>query len=82
MKVILTKIGPRKESKHGSFYVRCFFKCLESNKSYRLDVYEGHTNSKKWLPFLKEQSVFSNVSVFKGNIIDGNSSFIFERIKS
>jgi hypothetical protein len=81
MRVILTKIGSRKESKHGSFYIRCFFKCLDCNKYYRLDVYDGHSNSRRWMPFLKEQGIFDNVNVFKNNIIDGNSKFIFNRIK-
>jgi hypothetical protein len=72
---------PRKESRHGSFYIRCFFKCLDSNKNYRLDVYDGHSNSRRWMPFLKEQGVFYNVNIFKDNIIDGNSNFIFNHIK-
>lgn len=79
--VILIKIGPKKTSKHGSWYIRCLFKCIETNKTYRLDVYEGHSESKRWLPFLKEQAVFSNVKIYKDNIIDGRSNFNFKYIK-
>lgn len=81
MEVIITKIDNKRQSKHGSWYIRCYFKCIENNKSYRLDVYENHTNSRKWLPYLKEQAIFCNVEIYKNNIIDGNSNFNFKYIK-
>lgn len=81
MKIILTKIDHKRQSKHGSFYIRCYFKGIEDNKSYRLDVYENHSKSKRWFPFIKEQAMFENVFIYKGNILDGNSNFKFIGIK-
>jgi hypothetical protein len=81
MEIILTKFDKPRMSKHGSYYIRCYFKCLEDNKSYRLDVYEAHASSARWLPYIKEQAIFSNVKIYKNNIIDGTSNFIFKYIK-
>jgi hypothetical protein len=81
MEVIITKIDNKRQSKHGSWYIRCYFKCINTNKSFRLDVYEAHDKSIRWLPYLKEQSIFTNVNIFKDNIIDGTSNFIFKGIK-
>lgn len=74
MKVILLKISESKKSKHGGVYKRCFFKNTD-NKSFFLDVYDSHTLSKRWLPFLKVEAMFENVNIFTKNIIDGTSNF-------
>jgi hypothetical protein len=81
MEAIITKIDPKRKSKHGSWYIRTYFKSLENNKSYYLDVYEAHDKSRRWLPYLKEQAIFSNIKIYKNNIIDGNSNFNFKHIK-
>ena len=81
IEIILIKIGPKKQSKHGSYYIRCIFKCIKTDKSYRLDVYEGHDLSRRWQKYLIPQAVFSNVKVYKNNIIDGTSNFTFKYIK-
>ena len=77
MRAIITKIQPAKDSKHGGKYIRVFFKSFEDNKSYRLDAYEKHPLSKRFYPYIIEQAVFDNLSVYKSNIIDGKSNFIF-----
>lgn len=75
MKVIVIKVGEKKISKHGGSYRRVIFRGVEDNKSYFLDVYDSHTLSRRWIPFIKSQAVFDNVSIFKDNIISGNSNF-------
>jgi len=81
MRVILIKISKKRKSLHGGEYIRCFFKS-ESNESLRLDVYMRHTGSVRWLPYLTLNAVFDNVSIFKDNIINGNSNFNFIHIKN
>lgn len=65
-----------KNSKHGGIYQRVFFKDM-NNKSYFLDVYDSHADSRKWLPYIKTQALFDNVSIFKKNIINGKSNFVY-----
>lgn len=81
MEVIITKIDSKRQSKYGSWYIRCYFKDTKFNKSYRLDVYEYHDKSRRWLPYIKEQAIFENVDIFKSNILDGTSNFIYKGIK-
>lgn len=82
MDIIVTKINPKKTSLHGGTYTRVFFKDINTNKTCRLDVYDGHSQSIRWLEFIKPQAIFSNVSLFKDNIIDGTSNFRFIGIKN
>ncbi len=77
MRVIILKVSEPKPSRHGGTYKRVIFVGVEDNKKYRLDVYDSHVNSRKWMPYLKLQAVFDRVDVFKDNIISGNSSFIY-----
>jgi hypothetical protein len=82
MEMIITKVGPLKTSVHGGVYNRVILKCFEDDKSYRLDVYHNHTMSKRFLPYMKPQAIFSGLSLFKGNIVNGNSNFTFKGIKN
>ena len=81
MKAILIKKSEKKLSKHGGFYIRCHFKSIPEDKSLVLDVYENHYASKRFLPYLKTQAIFDNLTIFKKNIIDGHCNFIFLGIK-
>lgn len=81
MRAILIKFSERKLSTHGGYYVRCHFKSIPENKSLLLDVYENHTASKRFIPYIKQQAVFDNLVIFKKNIISGNSNFTFLGIK-
>jgi hypothetical protein len=40
-----------------------------------------HDKSRRWLPYIKEQAIFENVDIFKSNILDGTSNFIYKGIK-
>ena len=82
MKAILTKIDPPKISKHGGEYTRVFFKSIPENKTYRLDVYTNHTQSNRFLPFLKSQAIFDGLEIYKGNIINGCCNFRYLGIKN
>lgn len=82
MEMIITKVGPEKTSIHGGVYNRVILKCFDDNKSYRLDIYHSHTTSKRFLPYMKPQAIFSGLSLFKNNIVNGNSNFIFKGIKN
>lgn len=77
MKAIIMKIGKPKVARLGGTYIRVIFRGLDDNKSYRLDVYDNHSASIKWKPYLKEQAVFDRVQIFKDNIIDGTSNFLY-----
>lgn len=77
MKYIITQINEKKPSKHGGYYYRVFFKCLENEQTYILDAYEKHHTYKKWAPYLKEQAMFNIVNVLNGKYIDGYSPFIY-----
>jgi hypothetical protein len=81
MKVIITKVDAKRKSKHGAYYVRCYFKSIEDNKSYRLDVYESHSKSARWFPYIQPQAIFDEVRIFSGNILDGTSNFKFLGVK-
>ena len=78
MRLIITKIGDKKPSKYDGFYKRVIFRSVEDNKSYRLDVFDQHSQSIRWLPYLKAQGVFDKVNILPhSSIIDGNSPFIY-----
>lgn len=81
MKGIITKIDKKRQSSHGGHYIRVYFKC-DDNKSYRLDVYNNHTSSKRWIPYIKEQAFFSGLTIFKENIINGLCDFNYHGIKN
>jgi hypothetical protein len=78
--ILLSKQLPR-GSRHGGTYIRCVFMNLETLAKYKLDVYDQHSGSKRWLPYLKEQAIFDNVSLHSPGFIDGNSNFTFIGIK-
>ena len=75
MDLMIIKIDPARPSKHGGFYKRTFFRSMEDNKTYRLDVFDGHKSFKRIKPYLKEQSIFGGFKVLNGEILDGNSNF-------
>lgn len=81
MRAIITKVSAKKESQHGGLYTRVWFKSIPDNKTYRLDVYEKHPQSSRFMPYIQSQAIFDNLNVYKGNIIDGTSSFTFVGVK-
>jgi len=77
MKLIALTVGSSKPSKYGGMYRRVIFRGVDDNKTYRLDVYENHVNSRKWGAYIKPQAIFDNVSILRDNIVNGNSNFVY-----
>ena len=81
MDAILLRWDDTKSSRYGGQYTRAYFRSITKDstydKVYRLDIYDKHPKSKRFLPHLVQQTVFENLTVFDDNrkIIDGGSDF-------
>ena len=81
MKAIITKVQTIKSSKHGGKYIRAFFKDISIGSQeiqYSFDCYLSHTNSARFLPYLKCQAMFDNINIIEWNgkkVVNGNCNF-------
>lgn len=76
MKAILIKKDPARQSRYGGMYIRCHFRSFEDGVTRTLDVYEGHSKSKRFFETgLPLQGVFDNLDIYKNKFIDGTSAF-------
>jgi len=85
-KAILLKVYKEKPSKYGGSYIRTIWKDLYDNEKLIFDCKLDHFASKRFLPYLKEQAILSNLNIIKTQMgvryIDGKSDFKFHGIKT
>lgn len=84
-KAILVKINKEQTSRYGGSYIRTFWKDVNTNERYIFDCFLEHEASKRFLPYLKEQTILENLTINKGktfNYIYGYSAFTYCGIKN
>ncbi len=62
-------------SRYGGYFYYAFFKGNDS-KAYYTCLYPKMRNYIRWGKVLKEGTVFKNLKIKKGNLIDADSKFI------
>lgn len=77
MKAIVLKVDPPKQSRHGGVFQRSVFKDLDTGKEYIFDCYHNHSQSKRFLPYLKPQAIFDNLNIVRDKFINGCCDFIY-----
>lgn len=79
MNLFLISISDWTPSRKGGRFKTCLFKNLDDRKdrsTYTLYVYENHSESKRFLPYLVLGTIFQNMEIFKGKKLSGYSKFI------
>lgn len=78
MKLFLISVSDWLPARKGGQFKTCLFKNYEDSNdknTYTLYVYENHSESKRFFPYLEIGTIFGNMDIFENKKLSGYSNF-------